>query len=132
MRRRFLYLREKGLSDAVMTAMLSQRKTEMTPPQPAPTAQPSVWANSSPPRCPRGHAADLCSTGSGLYIAAGTGLRVSGNQLRLLFLAVSSAYWGFPALSFSFGWGGRYGGYHGGGFRGGGHFGGGFHGGGHR
>jgi hypothetical protein len=144
-----LYLRERGLSDQVVTAMLEQRTNSAanvaqaapqpvpTAPQPglnapqlAPTAPPSVWANNgSPPvvaAAPQPapnyvEAAPVYAQPSPVYVYPPS----------YGYYDPWPYYWGYPAVSFSFGWGGHYGGYHGGGYHGGGYHGGGYSGGGH-
>jgi uncharacterized membrane protein YgcG len=128
-----LYLREQGLSDQVVTAMLDQRKngaatTGQAAPQPiTPAAQPSAQASSSPQNVPA--ATQPVPT----YVQAAPVYQPSPVYVYPPSYYSSwpyyGSYWGYPALSFSFGWGG-YGGYHGGGYHGG-HYGGGYHGGGY-
>ena len=134
-----LYLREQGVSDAVITAMLDQRANGPSPTPP--TAPPSVWANSSPQpvaptvQPPPAYAAQPAPTyaqPAPVYAQpAPVYAYPSYGYGYYDYWPYYGAYWGYPAVSLSFGWwGGRFGGYRGwGGFHGGGHFGGGFHGG---
>jgi hypothetical protein len=138
-----IYLREQGLSDQVLTAMLEQsRNVAPAVPQPA---QSSVWANSTPPP-PAPVAtqpAPAYTTAPAVYAQpapvysypAYTYPAYTYPAYYYGYGPYYGAYWGYPALSFSFGWGGYYGGhyyggYHGG-YHGGGHYGGGHYGGGH-
>ena len=132
-----LYLREQGMSDQVLTAMLSAGQNvaavaAQTAPQPAPQPAPNgptaVWANSSPQPAPAAPqyaptydaVAPVYAQPSPVYAypAPNYGYYDSWPY-----------YWGYPSISFGFGFGrGYYGGYHGG-YHGGGYHGGG---GGHR
>jgi uncharacterized membrane protein YgcG len=131
-----LYLREQGVSDQVVTAMLNSRQnaaaTVAQPaPQPAPTGPTADWVNSSPQPAPAAPqpAAQFAPT----YVEAAP--VYTQPSPVYVYPAPSYGYydpwpyyWGYPSLSIGFGFGGgHYGGYHGGGFHGGG-----FHGGGHR
>ena len=133
-----LYLREQGMSDQVLTAMLSAGQNvaaaaaHVAPqptPQPAPTGPTADWANSSPQPAPAAPqyaptydaVAPVYAQPSPVYAypAPSYGYYDSWPY-----------YWGYPSVSFGFGFGrGYYGGYHGGGYQGGGYHGGG---GGHR
>jgi hypothetical protein len=136
-----LYLREQGLSDQVIAAMLHHSSPaiapavqptqppvwESTPPQTvyqtAPTAVPQAQVQAAPAVV---QSAPVYTTPAPVYAYPS-------------YPAYSYPYYGsygWPAISFSFGWGGYgyYGGhYHGGyyGYHGGGYHGGGYHGGGH-
>jgi hypothetical protein len=136
-----LYLRGQGMSDQVLTAMLSAGQNVVVTPaqaapqpvaQPAPTAPTANWANSNPQPAPAAPqfapaydaaAAPVYAQPSPVYAypAPSYGFYDSGPY-----------YWGYPALSFGIGFGGGYygGGYHGGGYHGGSYYGGGYHGGG--
>jgi hypothetical protein len=124
-----LYLREQGVSDQVLTAMLgagqnvATTSTQAAPQpaaQPAPTAPTSDWANSNPQPAPAATqyapayeaAAPVYAQPSPVYAypAPSYGYYDSWPY-----------YWGYPSVSFGFGFGhGYYGGYHGGGYHGGG------------
>jgi len=140
-----LYLRDQGLSDQVITAMLEQQKNvAATAAQPAsqlaPNAQPSVWANEgNPPYVPTTtQPAPAYVQPAPVYAQPSPVYVYPPSYSYYDYWPYYGSYWGYPGVSFSFGWGGRYGGYrgggyHGGGFHGGGHLGGGhFGGGGHR
>ena len=139
-----LYLREQGVSDQVLTAMLNAAAERGGTPsaqaapqpvaqpalQPAPTGPTADWVNSSPQPAPAAPqfapaydaAAPVYAQPSPVYAypAPSYGYYDSWPY-----------YWGYPALSLGFGFGGGYyGGYHGGGYHGGGYHGGGYHGGG--
>jgi len=115
-----LYLREQGMSDQVVAAMLNTRQNAtataaQVAPQPAPIGPTSVWANTSPqPRAAPAYvpAAPLYTQPSPVYVypAPSYGYYDSWPY-----------HWGYPGLLFSFGFGGgHYGGYRGGGYHGGG------------
>jgi hypothetical protein len=138
-----LYLREQGVSDQVLTAMLSAGQSvaaavaQVAPqpaPQPAPTGPTADWANSRPQPAPAAPqyaptfdaVAPVYAQPSPVYAypAPSYGYYDSWPY-----------YWGYPSLSFGFGfgrgyYGGYHGGYYGGGYHGGGYHGGGYHGGG--
>jgi hypothetical protein len=131
-----LYLREQGVSDQVVTAMLNSRQNAAsTAAQPAPqsaaTGPTADWVNSSPQPAPAAPqpAAQFAPT----YVEAAP--VYTQPSPVYVYPAPSYGYydpwpyyWGYPSLSIGFGFGGgHYGGYHGGDFHGGG-----FHGGGHR
>ena len=131
-----LYLREQGVSDQVVTAMLNSRQNAAsTAAQPAPqsaaTGPTADWVNSSPQPAPAApqpaaqfaptyvEAAPVYTQPSPVYVYP---------ALSYGYYDPWPYYWGYPSLSIGFGFGGgHYGGYHGGDFHGGG-----FHGGGHR
>jgi uncharacterized membrane protein YgcG len=130
-----LYLREQGVSDQVVTAMLNSRQNAaatvaQVAPQPAPTGPTADWVNNIPQPAPA--PAQYAPT----YVAAAPVY----TQPSPVYVYPPSYeyydswpyYWGYPSVSFGFGFGGgHYGGYHGGGYHGGGYHGGGG-GGGHR
>jgi uncharacterized membrane protein YgcG len=115
-----IYLRQQGVSDAVINTMLTQPKNaaanEQTTPPPADqsstaTVQPAVtYVQSAPP--------------SSVYVVPDTQTYCYDSTY---YQPYYYPYYGYPAVSLSFGFGGGWGGYHGGGWHGGG---GGFHGGG--
>jgi hypothetical protein len=120
-----LYLREQGVSDQVLTAMLNSRQNAaataaQVAPQPAPTGPTADWVNSSPQPAPAAPqpaptyvaAAPVYTQPSPVYVYPAPSYG---------YYDYWPYYWGYPGLSFSFGFGGgRYGGFRGGGFHGGG------------
>ena len=135
-----LYLREQGVSDQVLTAMLNQRQTGAdtsahAAPQATPTAQPAALANVSSPQyavaatqSPPNYveAAPVYAQPAPLYVYPAT-------YGYYDYWPSYAGYWGYPWLSCSFGyWGGHYygGGHHGGYYHGdhrGGYYAGGHH-----
>ena len=128
-----VYLKQQGVSDAVLTAMLNQR------------GGPAIAAQSTPPSSnAEVSAAPVVTTAP----APSTAYVTQAQPSTVYVVSDPPVYydpypyygyygWPFPGLALSFGWGGRFGGFHGGGgdFHGGGFHGGGgggFHGGGHR
>ena len=136
-----LYLREQGVSDQVLTAMLSAGQNVATTfaqaapqpaAQPAPTGPTSEWANSNPqPPPPAPQFAPSYVAAAPVYVQPAP---VYAYPAPIYGYYDSWPYYaGYPALSLGFGFGGGYyyGGYHGGGHYGGGYRGGGgYHGGG--
>ena len=140
-----LYLREQGVSDQVLTAMLSAGQNvaatsaQAAPQpvaqpalQPAPTGPTAVWANSSPQPAP------AATQFAPAYVEAAAPVYAQPSPVYAYpapyygYYDSWPYYWGYPSVSFGFGFGGgHYGGYHGGGYHGGGYHGGGG-GGGHR
>jgi hypothetical protein len=138
-----LYLREQGVSDQVLTAMLSAGQNvaaasaQAAPQpvaqpalQPAPTGPSAVWANSSP------QPAAAATQFAPAYVEATAPVYAQPSPVYAYpapyygYYDSWPYYWGYPSVSFGFGFGrGYYGGYHGGGYHGGGYHGGG---GGHR
>ena len=137
-----LYLREQGVSDQVLTAMLSagqnvaafaaQAAPQPMPqpvPQPATTGPTADWVNSSPQPAP---AAPQPAT---QFAPAYDAVAPVYAQPAPVYTYPAPYYgyydswpyyWGYPSVSFGFGFGrGYYGGYHGGGYHGGGYHGGG-------
>jgi hypothetical protein len=132
-----LYLREQGVSDQVVTAMLNSRQNPaatvaQTAPQPAlqpaPTGPTADWVNSSPQPAPQPapaapqpaaqfaptyiQAAPVYAQPSPVYVYPGPSYEYYDGW---------PCYWGYPSVSLGFGFGGgHYGGYHGG-YHGGGH-----------
>jgi uncharacterized membrane protein YgcG len=129
-----IYLRGQGVSDQVVTAMLNSRQNAaataaQATPHPAPTGPTADWANSSPQPAPATaqYAPTYVETAP-VYAQPSPVYAYPAPYYG--YYDYWPYYWGYPALSFSFGFGGgHYGGYHGGGFHGGGFHGGG---GGHR
>ena len=138
-----LYLREQGVSDQVLTAMLSAGQNvaatsaQAAPQpvaqpalQPAPTGPTAVWANSSPQPAP------AATQFAPAYVEAAAPVYAQPSPVYAYpapyygYYDSWPYYWGYPSVSFGFAFGrGYYGGYHGGGYHGGGYHGGG---GGHR
>ena len=133
-----LYLREQGVSDQVVTAMLNSRQNTaatvaQVAPQPAPTGPTADWVNSSPQPAPA--PTQYAPQPAPSYVAAAP-VYAQPSQVYVYpapsygFYDSWPYYWGYPSISFGFGFGGgHYGGFHGGGYHGGGYHGGG---GGHR
>ena len=125
-----LYLREQGVSDQVLTAMLSAgqnvtaaaaQAAPQPAPQPAPTGPTAVWANSSPQPAP------AATQFAPAYVEAAAPVYAQPSPVYVYpapsyeYYDSWPYYWGYPSLSFGFGfWRGYYGGFHGGGFHGGG------------
>jgi len=131
-----LYLREQGLSDRVVATMLDQRKnvaatTPQAPPpptpQPAPSAQPPESAGNTPQYAPpapqpQPQPAPTYVQTAPVYVQPSPVYVYSPSYPYYYYPSpyYYGPYWGSPAVSFSFGFGGgHYGGYRGGGFRGG-------------
>jgi hypothetical protein len=118
-----IYLRQQGLSDAVITTMLNQPKpavmTTYTPgtPAPQPAAAPAVAAVPTPTPAP-----------SVTYVQSVPATAYYYQPQPYYYPAYYPAYSAFPAVSLSFGWGSGWGGYYRGGY--GGYYGG-WHGGGY-
>jgi hypothetical protein len=137
-----LYLRAQGVSDQVVTAMLSAGQNVVAnsaqpPPEPAPTQPPTDWANSSPQPPPA--APQFAPQPAPTYDAAASVYGQPGPVYAYPAQSYgdygySPYYWGYPAFSLGIGFGGGYyGGYYGRGYygyRGGGYYGG-YHGGGY-
>ena len=141
-----LYLREQGMSDQVLTAMLSagqnaaatiaQAAPQPAPQpasqpasQPVPTGPTADWANSSPqPATAAPQYAPTYDAVAPVYTQPSPVYAYPAPSYS--YYDAWPYYWGYPSLSFGFGFGrGYYGGYHGG-YYGGGYHGGGYHGGG--
>jgi len=131
-----IYLRQQGLSSAVINAMLNQPRAGVlaAPPAAPPPADTGSTATAAP-------AATYVQTQPAtVYYDSepATYYYQPYNYPTYAYYSYPYCYpaWGwYPGVSLSFGWGGRWGGWHGGGyygggFRGGGFGGGGFHGGG--
>ena len=134
-----LYLREQGVSDQVLTAMLSAGQNvaaisaQAAPQpvaQPAPTGLTSDWANSNPQPAPAApQYAPAYHAAAPVYAQPAPVYAYPAPSYG--YYDSWPYYWGYPALSLGFGFGGGYyGGYHGGGYYGGGYHGGSYHGGG--
>jgi hypothetical protein len=124
-----IYLRQNGVSDAVVSAMLNQPKN-VAASQPAP--QPSSTQNATVVQPATTYVQS--TPASSVYVIPDTQTYYYDSYYQPAYYPYYGPYygWGYPAVSLSFGFGGHWGGgYHGGGW-GGYHGGGGFHGGGHR
>jgi hypothetical protein len=126
-----IYLRQQGVSDAVISVMLSQPKNSVAAATSAATVTTS--ASGSTITTPNGSTATVAPTVTYVQTAPAPSVYVIPDTQTYYY---DSGYyqpyyypyygWSYPAVSLSFGFGG---GYHGGGFHGGGFRGGGFHGG---
>jgi len=132
-----LYLKQQGVSDRVVNAMLAQRSrvaAQATPPGNSDTANaPTATVVAQPTTYVQP------ASSSTVYVIPDTQTYDYYAYYYHPYYYPYYGYYGWPAVSFSFGYGGYYGGYrggwHGGGgwhYSGGGHGGGGWHGGGHR
>jgi hypothetical protein len=129
-----VYLREQGVTDRVLTAMLDQRRTvpetsvAATAPQPDnPVAASAQYAPTvAQPPTAYVQTAPVYVSPPPVYAYPAPAYAYYDSYPYYY-----GGYWGipFPGVVLNFGFGGRF---HGGGFRGGGFHGGGFHGGGHR
>jgi hypothetical protein len=132
-----LYLREQGVSDPVLSAMLSTGQNgaataAQAAPQPAaqraPAGLTSDWANSTPQPAPATpQYAPAYDATAPVYAPPSTVYAYPAPSYGYCDYSWPW-YWGYPGLSLGFGFGGGYyyGGYHGGGYRGGGYHGGGY------
>jgi uncharacterized membrane protein YgcG len=134
-----VYLKQQGVSDNVLNAMLNQRGRATGSTEPATTTA-SAPATSAPAASDQSYAAAATAAPAVTYVQQtaqpSTVYVIPDTQAYYYSYPYSypyyGGYYGWPAVSLSFGWGGYYGGgWHGGGWHGGGGFhGGGFHGGG--
>jgi hypothetical protein len=114
-------LKNQGVSDRVINAMISQRNIVAAQPAPQPAPQPAAPA---PEQAPAVAPTDVAPAPAPTYTQA-----PNSSLYVIQSPAVSSAYYGYyapysyyyppyysygPAVSFGFGFGGYYGGYHGG------------------
>jgi uncharacterized membrane protein YgcG len=129
-----VYLRQQGVSDAVITTMLNQR-TRMTA-SAAPSASQASTTSQNYSSDTSGQTSTAVAQPTTTYVTtapASQAYVVPDTQTYYYDTYYAQPYydpyyvWPYPALSFSFGFGR---GFHGGGFHGGGFHGGGFHGGG--
>jgi hypothetical protein len=120
-----IYLRHQGISDAVITTMLNQPR-------------PGVVVATPTTPAPQPVAASTATTGSAstITMASGSTATVAPTVTYVQTAPAPTyyyqpyyypAYAWYPPVSFSFGWGGGWGGWHGGGWHGGGWHGGGHH-----
>jgi len=132
-----IYLRQQGVSEAVINAMLTQRAATAQPTMTTapPSAAPSASTSGTPdtgnaqPSAPAGQSSVSyvpATTASTVYVVPNT------QTYYYSYPYYYPYYYGWPAVSLSFGWGwggyyhgGYWGGYHGGWHGGGGHGGGG-------
>jgi hypothetical protein len=124
-----IYLRQQGVSDAVVNAMLNQRSQSA---QTASTAAPSPTSDSSTYSAPTSTTTTQPTVtyvetvpSSTVYVVPDTQTYYYNNWLYYhspYYGYYPAYYWPYPAVSVSFGWGGYWGGY-----RGGWHGGGGWH-----
>lgn len=122
-----IYLRQQGLSSAVITTMLNQPKPGVLAAAPATSApQP---ASSTVTAAPTTTYVQTVPATTYYYSVPDTAYYYYQPYYYPYYCYPHSYAWN-PSVSFSFGWGGRWGGWSGGGFHGGGFHGGGFHGGG--
>jgi hypothetical protein len=125
-----IYLRQQGISDNVITAMLSQPK--IAPAQPATQPQTSSAAQPSATYAPPATAYVQTAPSPTVYVIPDTQTYYYDAYYAQPYYYPCYA-WPYPAVSFSFGVGGGFrggfhGGFHGGGFHAGGsHGGGGWH-----
>jgi hypothetical protein len=132
-----IYLRQQGLSDTVISAMLNQPNPAVAAVAAPQTSGSTVTtASGTTVTTPNGSTATVAPTVTYVQSAPASGVYViPDTQTYYYDSGFYSPYyypygWSYPAVSLSFGFGG---GYHGGGFHGGGGYhGGGFHGGGRR
>ncbi|MGH7953340.1 MAG: hypothetical protein ACREFE_15705 [Limisphaerales bacterium] len=127
-----VYLRQQGVSDRVVTAMLNQRKNVL---ENAAQTQTAAQNNSTAVQTSTTVAQPTYETvpSSSVYVIPDTQTYNYDSYYYQPYYYPYYGYgWSYPAVSFSFGFHGGYRGgyYHGGGFHGGGWRGGGFHGGG--
>jgi hypothetical protein len=128
-----LYLREQGMSDQVLTAMLTAgqnaaavaaqpvpQPAPQSVPQPASTGPTADWVNSSPPPAPAPtQYAPAYQAVAPVYAQPAPVYTYPAPYYG--YYDSWPYYWGYPSVSFGFGFGhGYYGGYHGGGYHGGG------------
>ena len=117
-----IYLRQQGISSAVITTMLNQPKPGVAAAAPTTSAPPATSST-----------ATAAPTVTYVQTVPATTYYYSVPDTTYYYYQpyYYPAYGCYPGVSLSFGWGGWYGGgFRGGGFRGGGFHGGGFHGGG--
>ena len=130
-----VYLKQQGVSDTVLNTMLNQpRQVAQAVPQPAyPTAS-STATVVAQPAVTYVQPATTYVPSSSVYVIPDTQTYQYYNNYYQPSYGYYPYYsgWNYPAVSFSFGFGGGYRGgyYHGGGYHGGGYRGGGYHGGG--
>ena len=133
-----VYLKQQGMSDTVLNAMLNQRARLTASSQPATTTAPSATASYSPAAPSSQPVATYTPSAqsSTVYVIPDT----QTYRYNAWYYGATPYYYypypyyggyysGWPALSLSFAWGSGYGGYHGNYYHGGG-YGGGWHGGG--
>jgi len=113
-----IYLKQQGISDAVINAMLTQPKN----------GAPSTVVAAAPAPATETPSATTAATATTVYVPSTTYYYYP--PLYRNYPYSYDSCWPYPAVSFSLGYRGSWGGgYHGGGYHGGGYHGGGFHGG---
>jgi uncharacterized membrane protein YgcG len=133
-----VYLKQQGISDPVINAMLNQpRPVAPAAPQTAYATASSTATVAAQPAVSYVQTAPAYVPSSTVYVIPDTQTYQYYNNYYQPAYGYYPYYggWYYPPVSFSFGFGGGYyhgGGFHGGGFHGGGFHGGGFHGGGRR
>ena len=131
-----VYLKQQGMSDPVLNAMLAQRSRLTGSTEPAATTASSTAASAPAyATAPTVTYVQQTVPSSTVYIIPDTQTyRYDAWYYGYRPYSYAGYYgYSYPGISLSFGWGGNYGGYHGGAYRGGGVIrggGGGFHGGG--
>ena len=133
-----VYLKQQGVSDPVLNAMLAQRGRLTGSTEPATTTASSTIA-SAQTYTPAPQPAVTYVQSTPAYVPSSTVYIIPDTQTyeydawyysHRPYYGYYGYYGSYPAVSLSFGFGNRWGGYYGGGYHGGGFRGGGFHGGG--
>ena len=130
-----VYLKQQGVSDTVLNAMLNQRSRLTGSTEPATSTASSTTASDQTyaTAAPAVTYVQQTVPSSTVYIIPDTQTYqydawYYGGYPYYSYPAYGYyGYYGYPAVSFSFGFGNHWGGYHGGGFHGGGFSGGGWH-----
>jgi len=117
-----LYLRQQGVSDAVLAVMLNQPKPAEPPPA---TTQTAPAAASTPPPVPANERPATAyvapAPAAATYVPPPVTYYYDPYYYYAPYYYPAYYGWPYPAVSFSFGWGGHWGGgWHGGGVHGGG------------
>jgi hypothetical protein len=117
-----IYLRQQGISDNVITAMLDQRKGASAPAQPATQPDSSATAQASTTYAQPAATYAQTAPSSSVYVMPDTQTYYYNAYYAQPYYYPYYPYyyaWPYPAVSLSFGFGrGFYGGFHGGGFHG--------------
>jgi hypothetical protein len=114
-----VYLRQQGVSDTVINAMLSQR-TQAAQAAPPPNYSAANSAPAATVVAPPAVTYVQTVPSSTVYVIPDTQTYRYYNWYYNPYPYYGGCYWTYPVVSFSFGWGGHWGGYHGGYYRGGG------------
>jgi hypothetical protein len=114
-----LYLRQQGVSDAIITAMLNQRTPVAQ--AAAPTAPPPVYSTASSAQTASVVAPPAVTyvqtvPSSTVYVIPDTQTYRYYDWYYSPYPYYGGCYWTYPVVSFSFGWGGYHGGYYRGGW----------------